>query len=181
MACEECRHRKIKCDRSTPCGPCSRSRSKTCTYQNLQDEFSTTAPIVRKISPRAQPDFMGQNRQQGYEQMGNSNSYPSAPSAPASTSSSLIQSHNDSPATTEHVQALLNRVQTLEKKLLDASRNGLDGEPSDASQARPAPLPASPKACKVYKGTKKSNYEKMKYRGHNHWMKYIKQVWFGCT
>ncbi|OBT60564.1 hypothetical protein VE03_09856 [Pseudogymnoascus sp. 23342-1-I1] len=110
--------------------------------------------------------------------MRNANSYASAPSAPASTSSSLAQSHDSSPATTEHVQALLNRVQTLEKKLLDASRNGSNGEPSDPPQAQPTPPPSCPKACKVYKGKKKSNYEKMKFRGQNHWMKYVKQFDF---
>lgn len=177
LACEECRHRKIKCDRTAPCGPCSRSRSKTCTYQNLQDDFSTTAPVVRKISPRAQSDSMGQTRQQSSEQVGNANAYPSASSAPASTSSSLVQSHNASPATTEHVQALLNRVQTLEKKLQEASRSGLDEESNDAPQAQPGPAAACSKACKAFKMKKKSNYEKMKFRGQNHWMKYIKQVW----
>lgn len=181
LACEECRHRKIKCDRSTPCGPCSRSRSKTCTYQNLQDDFPTTAPIVRKIPPHTQPDPMGQNRQQTYDQMTSANNYPSVPSAPGSTSSSLVQSHNGSPATTEHVQALLNRVQTLEKKLLDASRNESNGESSNAPQAQPNPPTSPPKVCKRYKGKKKSNYEKMKFRGQNHWMKYIKQVRFGYT
>lgn len=181
LACEECRHRKIKCDRSTPCGPCSRSRSKTCTYQNLQDDFTTAAPIVRRIPPPAQPNSMGRNRQQSYEQIASSTSYPLAPSAPAPTSSTSEQSQNVSPATTEHVQALLNRVQTLEKKLLDASRNGSNGEPSDAPRTQSLLPPSSPKACKAHKCKKKSNYEKMKFRGHNHWMKYIKQVWLIYT
>ncbi|OBT42525.1 hypothetical protein VE00_06212 [Pseudogymnoascus sp. WSF 3629] len=121
---------------------------------------------------------MGQNRQQTYDQMTSANNYPSVPSAPGSTSSSLVQSHNGSPATTEHVQALLNRVQTLEKKLLDASRNEPNGESSNAPQSQPNPPTASPKVCKRYKGKKKSNYEKMKFRGQNHWMKYIKQFDF---
>ncbi|OBT58149.1 hypothetical protein VE04_01132 [Pseudogymnoascus sp. 24MN13] len=121
---------------------------------------------------------MGQSRQQTYEQITSASSYPSVPSAPGSTSSSLVQSHNGSPATTEHVQALLNRVQTLEKKLLDASRNESNGESSNAPQTQPNPPTVSPKVCKRYKGKKKSNYEKMKFRGQNHWMKYIKQFDF---
>ncbi|KFX95822.1 hypothetical protein O988_05618 [Pseudogymnoascus sp. VKM F-3808] len=121
---------------------------------------------------------MGQSRQQSYEQVGGPNAYPSAPSAPASTSSSLAQSHNGSPATTEHVQALLNRVQTLEKKLQEASRSGLDGESNDAPRAQPVPAAACSKASKVFKKKKKSNYEKMKFRGQNHWMRYIKQFDF---
>jgi hypothetical protein len=33
LACEQCRRRKIKCDRTTPCGPCQRSGLESCTYR----------------------------------------------------------------------------------------------------------------------------------------------------
>ncbi|KAK3298359.1 uncharacterized protein B0H64DRAFT_73345 [Chaetomium fimeti] len=33
LACEQCRRRKIKCDRTTPCGPCRRSSLESCTYR----------------------------------------------------------------------------------------------------------------------------------------------------
>jgi hypothetical protein len=173
LACEECRHRKIKCDRSTPCGPCSRSQSKTCTYQIL----SGTPPIVRKLPPRTQLNAIEQNRQQSHEHITSASSYSRTPSAPASTSSSLVQvpSYNGSLTTAEHVQALLNRVQSLEKKLVDATRDGTNGESHDAPGAPPTPLVAS---VKEHKTKKKSNYEKTRFCGHNHWMNYIKQVRF---
>jgi hypothetical protein len=176
LACEECRHRKIKCDRSTPCGPCSRSRSKTCTYQNLQDDLSATAPIVRKIPPRTQLDDMGQNQQQLHEHIANANSYSSTPSAPPSNSSSLLQvpSYGGLSTPTDHVQTLLDRVQSLEKRLLDVTRNGTNGESRDVPLAQPTPTPC-PKAHKI---RKKSAYEKTRFCGQNHWMNYIKQVGF---
>lgn len=33
LSCVECRRRKIKCDRRKPCGPCTRTKSPTCTYR----------------------------------------------------------------------------------------------------------------------------------------------------
>jgi hypothetical protein len=33
LACEQCRRRKVKCDRTSPCGPCRRSGSDLCTYR----------------------------------------------------------------------------------------------------------------------------------------------------
>ncbi|KAK3693042.1 hypothetical protein B0T22DRAFT_32962 [Podospora appendiculata] len=33
LACEQCRRRKIKCDRATPCGPCQRSQLDICTFR----------------------------------------------------------------------------------------------------------------------------------------------------
>ncbi|KYK61972.1 C6 zinc finger protein [Drechmeria coniospora] len=32
LACEQCRRRKIKCDRNSPCGHCTRARIASCTY-----------------------------------------------------------------------------------------------------------------------------------------------------
>ncbi|ORY14921.1 hypothetical protein BCR34DRAFT_559697 [Clohesyomyces aquaticus] len=33
LSCVECRRRKVKCDRDRPCGPCTRTKSPTCTYR----------------------------------------------------------------------------------------------------------------------------------------------------
>ncbi|KAK3309843.1 uncharacterized protein B0T15DRAFT_386897 [Chaetomium strumarium] len=33
LACEQCRRRKVKCDRANPCGPCQRSSLEVCTYR----------------------------------------------------------------------------------------------------------------------------------------------------
>lgn len=32
LSCEQCRRRKIKCDRAYPCGQCLQSKTTTCTY-----------------------------------------------------------------------------------------------------------------------------------------------------
>lgn len=35
QSCEQCRHRKVRCDRNIPCGPCTRARSVLhCSYRD---------------------------------------------------------------------------------------------------------------------------------------------------
>ncbi|KAF2712893.1 hypothetical protein K504DRAFT_423060 [Pleomassaria siparia CBS 279.74] len=33
LSCVECRRRKVKCNRERPCGPCSKTKSPTCTFR----------------------------------------------------------------------------------------------------------------------------------------------------
>ena len=42
LSCEQCRRRKIRCDRSCPCGPCRQSKNARCTY----------SPNIRAIDGR---------------------------------------------------------------------------------------------------------------------------------
>jgi hypothetical protein len=32
LSCEQCRHRKVKCDRAYPCGQCLQSKTASCSY-----------------------------------------------------------------------------------------------------------------------------------------------------
>lgn len=41
LSCAECRKRKVKCDRGKPCGPCSKTKSPTCTYRSYREERRT--------------------------------------------------------------------------------------------------------------------------------------------
>ncbi|KAK4240411.1 hypothetical protein C8A03DRAFT_13237 [Achaetomium macrosporum] len=48
LACEQCRRRKVKCDRVSPCGPCQRSGLEVCTYR---PEWVKTAEKVNSGGP----------------------------------------------------------------------------------------------------------------------------------
>jgi hypothetical protein len=50
LSCAECRRRKIKCDRNTPCQHCIQSRNAPCTY-----EVDHPAVTNRRITPAPAP------------------------------------------------------------------------------------------------------------------------------
>ncbi|KAL2822620.1 hypothetical protein BJX63DRAFT_441235 [Aspergillus granulosus] len=90
LACEQCRRRKIGCDRKSPCSNCMRSRRSACTYVPV----SYNRAVVRYIQTI---DF------------GSSNA---AASASSSDVSMLPTQESDS-----SVQALTDRVRQLEHVL----------------------------------------------------------------
>lgn len=45
LACQECRRRKIRCDRRTPCGQCSKANAPSCSYVCDNRTTPTTAPF----------------------------------------------------------------------------------------------------------------------------------------
>ncbi|KAJ6443153.1 fungal specific transcription factor domain-containing protein [Purpureocillium lavendulum] len=51
LACEQCRRRKIKCDRNSPCGHCTRARIASCTYVPTHVPASKTK--AKSIRPLA--------------------------------------------------------------------------------------------------------------------------------
>lgn len=53
LSCEQCRKRKIKCDRSYPCNNCAKSNTETCTYAPTQIPKSRRRPGRNKA--RASP------------------------------------------------------------------------------------------------------------------------------
>ncbi|KAL3960558.1 hypothetical protein ACCO45_005675 [Purpureocillium lilacinum] len=76
LACEQCRRRKIKCDRNSPCGHCTKARIASCTYAPThvpaskskskrplaikaggpaRDPASSAAPTPLPLRPHAQP------------------------------------------------------------------------------------------------------------------------------
>lgn len=50
LSCVECHSRKIRCDRTKPCGPCKKSRSTTCTFRPSRPGFRDSSPTVRSAS-----------------------------------------------------------------------------------------------------------------------------------
>ncbi|KAF2875534.1 hypothetical protein BDV95DRAFT_562105 [Massariosphaeria phaeospora] len=63
LSCVECRKRKVKCDRDKPCGPCTRTKSPTCTYRPGRHspvhraESSTPASAGQDGSPASSPQL----------------------------------------------------------------------------------------------------------------------------
>ncbi|KAJ6780976.1 hypothetical protein PWT90_05401 [Aphanocladium album] len=56
LSCEQCRRRKIKCDRAEPCNHCVRSRTESCTYVPTQNPKSRTRRATR-------PEVLGEPSQ----------------------------------------------------------------------------------------------------------------------
>jgi hypothetical protein len=50
LSCVECRNRKIRCDRTKPCGACKKSRSTTCTFRPARPGFRDTSRTARSTS-----------------------------------------------------------------------------------------------------------------------------------
>lgn len=172
LACEECRQRKIKCDHSTPCDQCTRSKSKTCTYQYPPDDNPTPAPVVRmgmrvvgvtgqgqnpnpiQIHDLDQSQNQSQNQvQNGMDNGNDENSNHSHSNVNPSTS-----------PTVDRVQALLDRVQSLEKTLQDATKSAALDPPVIQTASAGSKMPM--------KGT----FDKTRYFGQSHWMNSLDQV-----
>lgn len=50
-SCEQCRHRKVRCDRNEPCGPCMRARgSVSCSYRSATQPTSSSVDVLQQIS-----------------------------------------------------------------------------------------------------------------------------------
>ncbi|PKX91239.1 putative C6 transcription factor [Aspergillus novofumigatus IBT 16806] len=74
LSCVECRRRKVKCDRNSPCGQCRAHKSTVCTYAVAHD-----TGLERQPSQRAQGPVLAEAADQG----------ASAPQQPASGSTNL--------------------------------------------------------------------------------------------
>ncbi|TWU79040.1 hypothetical protein ED733_008510 [Metarhizium rileyi] len=123
LACEQCRRRKIKCDRNMPCGHCTKARILNCTYAPIHIPDSKTR---RNLPARLQSTSTGVTSQRPVR--------PALPLDPkASTgdgcevvadslalskaSSSHPSSNVGSASDASNVDRLVARVQELEEKL----------------------------------------------------------------
>lgn len=123
LACEQCRKRKIKCDRNSPCGHCTRARIPNCTYapiyipeskagRKTSSKLPSTRaggaaqrPVLPAPSSDAKPTT-GEGREVVPESLGPSKASSSGPS-------SNVGSASDS----SNVDWLIARVHELEDKL----------------------------------------------------------------
>jgi hypothetical protein len=85
LSCVECRRRKVKCDRNSPCGQCRAHKSTVCTYA-----VPCAAGLEIQASQRAQGPVLAEPANQG----------ASAPQQPASILSNLPFSESTRSGTT---------------------------------------------------------------------------------
>lgn len=125
LSCEECRKRKIKCDRTFPCKQCEQSRTALCSYVDN--------PVPPANHVRARPTATAQPIQHGgipnhirsppsiaSEAYSSSHTFSPNPvtlSDGGQTSNWTSPSSHDLPEDSVTHKALLDRIQNLEKSL----------------------------------------------------------------
>ncbi|OJK01510.1 hypothetical protein ASPACDRAFT_2061, partial [Aspergillus aculeatus ATCC 16872] len=129
-SCEQCRQRKVRCDRNVPCGPCRRSRSSVdCSYrENLrspspvaieqtplhatQPSASTAGPANHVLQETQPPDLTA------------SGTIASVYHPEVRNSADGLVGTHEPPAISQHgssVRQLQDRLQRLEAQLADSS------------------------------------------------------------
>lgn len=172
LACEQCRRRKIKCDRNIPCNNCTKSKIPACSYapthipasrakkKATQATSSDNSASVRTILPA--PTIPSQEELHaedlfdftGFGQTGAlKSSDPSPQNVPSSTAGST------SSVPRSNVEQLTHRVHHLEEKLAKVvTISNEDASPYSSSQRDSESLPSN--------GT----VSKTRYFGRSHWM-----------
>lgn len=168
LSCEQCRRRKIRCDRGLPCVNCIKSKISPCTYapthipasrtrKNLNHAQDVDAVSASSHVPaRSAPVFEIQKP------------LPVHNPGPKALSSSVPSSTMGSSSDTSTVDALAARVRELEQKLADSffiSRKTEDKlEHNEEQEEAHAPM----------KGT----ISKTRFFGQSHWMNGVDMVSF---
>lgn len=168
LSCEQCRRRKIRCDRGLPCVNCIKSKISPCTYAPTHTPASRTRKIINHaqdfdahsvsshVPARSAPVFEIQRP------------LPVHHPDPKALSSSVPSSTVGSTSNTSTVDALAARVRELEQKLSDSffiSRQTEDKlEHNEEQEEAHAPM----------KGT----ISKTRFFGQSHWMNGANMVSF---
>lgn len=167
LACEQCRRRKIKCDRNSPCGHCTRARLPNCSYapahvpasrakRSTPSELPTRSssgvaqrPVRPAPAPSADPRVVAAD---GYA--------VASDSRPVSKASSSVASSNvGSASESSNVDWLVARVHDLEEKLANALHIT---EPKTNSRL----IAAGEDSVAPLSGT----VSKARYFGNSHWL-----------
>ena len=158
LACEECRRRKIKCDKKTPCNQCAKSKSVTVTCTYCPDPGLI---LKRPCRVDANPLTVDQRTSAGAV-----NSPSAAPSTDATREMPVLGGHFGErmnphaglagPDTGSSLQALPAQVQKLEERLLDT----VEANPTvDDTAQHP-----------------EGSFSKTRYFGPSHWMNNLETV-----
>jgi hypothetical protein len=130
LSCEQCRKRKIKCDRLYPCDHCIQSKT-ICNYSSdnavahaLEVASTTETGITFPSRPKKNPSSITSSSHQSSD--------TTSPKA-ITLSEGLISSHQSPNTDTDFDdstsrEALLKRIQSLEQKLIRHEREGQDEE-----------------------------------------------------
>ena len=102
LSCLECRRRKIKCDRVRPCGPCTHSKSPSCTFAS---DPPAPAPIWPPTTTTTLPTSLLTARPYAtpsQDSRGQSTSRPSTTNAPTPTQQSVHSERTALDISSEH-------------------------------------------------------------------------------
>ena len=179
LSCEQCRRRKIRCDRNYPCNHCSASKTAVCSYSSdnvvahaLQEQshpkYGLTIPERKK-----QPSSIA------------STHHSSDASSPRPATFSARTTEHNSPSTdtgrrednAASRKQLLKRIRELEERLAGRDRSDVEERLSsdDASPRRMQSLCDTLHAAQNFRYEDKSSgfrgtVSKTRFFGQSHWM-----------
>lgn len=125
LSCEQCRRRKIKCDRNYPCGQCLQSKTASCSYspdtvrgsRHVSDKASLPTPSSVGIPNRPRDIPGGRGGTTGYPSSAGVSPdaiTQSEATLPSSWTSPSVGPNNEE---APDPKALLNRIERVEKEL----------------------------------------------------------------
>ncbi|KFY48463.1 hypothetical protein V495_01277 [Pseudogymnoascus sp. VKM F-4514 (FW-929)] len=168
LSCEQCRRRKVKCDRNKPCGQCLQVKATACAY-----EPSRAAAVSRRTRDTPAPASFPGKSSAGIPSrvqstpgslstnvtsvgVSPSSAYLSNATLPSSYSSSIVGSAESHQDETPRNKDLLDRIRKLEAELAISK--------SERTNNVPSPIPsAAPKKLKA-------TVSKTRFLGGSHWM-----------
>lgn len=176
LSCVECRMRKVKCDRTKPCGACTRIKSSTCTYRSKRDGRNGTSPAASASESRYR------------EQDISIRARSSLPSTETSEIDLLLNRYVAPGITGEHGRAVMQTLpshraaldlsassrsgeSSVIESLLERIRKLENGEASSHSRSNSPSLPVRDSSS----GTP-GQFIKAKYYGNSHWMNALDPV-----
>ncbi|QSS57311.1 C6 zinc finger domain-containing protein [Histoplasma capsulatum var. duboisii H88] len=197
LACDQCRRRKVKCDQKMPCDQCQRSKNLSihaCSYAHIHAAVGSSS-----TGPHASLQSQQQSQLSSappapiipipqVTQRENCAAYPSPSTANVSGSSPHVDDQGSDiagstrNANRDHqsaatIQALVDRVRLLEKKLSEStSTNSISCFPPprrgplevlDDPQGSPAPA--------------SETFSKTRFFGKSHWMNCAKEFEMVCN
>jgi hypothetical protein len=174
LACEQCRKRKIRCDRNVPCNHCTKSNIESCTYapahvpklrrrqrSDLSDKavFRTHPPA--HIRPSASGSLVDTSDSENLSRSGILQQLAGA--AQIKPTTDLVSPPSDR-------ESLLERISQLERKLANVHHGQHDPHAGDSALLNSSPqLPAA-----------KGSISKTRYFGQSHWMNGASLVSHNC-
>lgn len=168
LSCEQCRRRKIRCDRGLPCVNCIKSKISPCTYAPTHIPASRTRKTLNHGQDFDAVSASSHVPARSAPVLGIQKPLPVHNPGPKALSSSVPSSTMGSSSDTSTVDALAARVRELEQKLADSffiSRKTEDKlEHNEEQEEAHAPM----------KGT----ISKTRFFGQSHWMNGVDMVSF---
>ena len=181
LSCEQCRKRKVRCDREQPCGPCGQSKITPCTYSTPPP--SASKPMAYEAvtgTPFMQSSMHQPSIDQALIRAVESVEYPT----PASARSQEIDpygqvagssTHTVAESTTPSIPAKRPHTENPDLESLHVRMKAIEKKLSEPVKPRTLMSNSSWQGAgkfEPYKGT----FVKMRYCGPSSWARYIEHV-----